>query len=154
MSLKNLTPFRILLVENNPSDILLFREAFSETSYRVQVDAGNGGEELMIILSSQTKSEAQPNLIILDLNMPKENGQEVLVKLKDNPETRNIPVIIFTTSEAMSDVKACYGTYANGYIVKPMDYKKYVQIVQVVGAYWIGTNVSENWNPNKDDVIS
>ncbi|MEM6763374.1 MAG: response regulator [Bacteroidota bacterium] len=151
MSLKNLTPFRIILVENNPSDILLFREAFSETSYRVQVDAVSSGGELMDILSTQQKSEAQPNLIILDLNMPKEKGQEILGKLKENTETRRIPVIIFTTSEAMPDVVACYDSFANGYIVKPMDFQRYVEIVKVLGEYWIGTNVSENWSPNIDE---
>jgi chemotaxis family two-component system response regulator Rcp1 len=132
-------PNEILLVENNPGDIRLAKEAFKECKFNVSIQVAIDGAEALDFMYKKGKyiDAATPDLILLDLNLPKISGIEILVKLKEDNELRVIPIIILSTSQAEQDVLLCYKLHANCFISKPFEYKAFVKLVEDIGAFWL-----------------
>jgi CheY-like chemotaxis protein len=127
----------ILLVEDNPGDIELTRLAFEESKLLINLQVAVDGVAAMDFLHQRLTAEVStPDLILLDLNLPKKNGQEVLVELKAHPDLKRIPVVILTTSQAEEDILGAYNSYASGYIAKPVRFDQFVQVVQSIEAFW------------------
>ncbi len=132
---------RILLVEDNPGDVRLAREAFLEAGTPVQLCAVSNGIEALAYLRREEgyADEARPDLILLDLNMPRMDGRQTLREIKRDPALRSIPVLILTTSQAESDITQCYDLHANCYIAKPVDLDQFLSIVRSIESFWIDT---------------
>lgn len=131
----------ILLVDDNPTDLLIMREAFAHTLPHTILHSAKNGEEAMAILrkAREHADAPRPDLIILDLNMPRKNGHEVLAEIKTDPLLLRIPVIILTTSQAEEDVSKAYAEHANCYIRKPVDYTEFEQVMGVIEQFWYNT---------------
>jgi CheY-like chemotaxis protein len=133
-------PVQLLIIEDNPGDVRLLEEAFSELKANVKIQvAKDGAEGIAAVASSMQAKDAAPDLIILDLNLPKLNGHEVLVKLKSDPQTRHIPVIVLTSSRADSDVKRAYESHANAYLRKPSTLDGLLDTARDVKSFWMET---------------
>ncbi len=134
----------ILLVEDNPVDIELTLRAFKKNNIANSVKVVCDGEEaLNLIFSSGKNSDCKnimPKLILLDLKLPKIGGIEVLSQIKGNPTTRMIPVVVLTSSQEERDIVEAYHLGANSYIVKPVDFEKFVSAVKDLGIYWLLLN--------------
>ena len=132
-------PFKILLIEDNPADIRMAEEAFKECSSKISLSYVLNGFEAIDFLtkSGQYENEADPDLIILDLNLPKINGFEVLARVKQEEGLKQIPILIFTTSESEEDIKKCYELGANSFISKPITLDTYVQTIKLIERYWL-----------------
>ena len=126
----------ILLVEDNEGDIVLTSEAFEESSCKVNIQVARNGKEAINILFDQNENAQLPDLILLDINLPLLNGHEVLKKIKENEKTKHIPVIILTTSSAISDINLTYENYANSFITKPADINDFFETINVLCNYW------------------
>jgi len=128
----------ILLVEDHKADIALTRRAFRNGQVKVQLSVAFDGVEAMQFLTRQGRftGATQPDLILLDLNMPRMGGREVLRLVKNDPALQNIPVIVLTTSSDDKDVIESYDLRANAYIVKPVDYSKFQQALDTMGDFW------------------
>ena len=131
-------PLEILLVEDNPADVRLTLEAFRDTGSTAHVSVARDGVEALEFLERRNgfKGVPRPDLILLDLNLPRKNGRELLVELKAQPELRRIPVMILSTSSADADVSFSYENYANCYIRKPMEFDSYFDIVRSIDLFW------------------
>jgi CheY-like chemotaxis protein len=128
----------ILLVEDSPTDALMTREAleFSKVVNRLHV-VENGVDALAFLRREGRFSDApRPGLILLDLNLPRKSGREVLVEIKSNPELKSIPVVILSTSMAEDDITQSYGLHANCYITKPVEFYKFAEAIQSVREFW------------------
>jgi two-component system response regulator len=137
----------ILLVEDNPDDIKLAQRAFSKSKITEQINlevARNGNDALDFLFGNsihvKRDTKAMPAVILLDLNLPGINGLEVLERIRSDGRTRLIPVIILTSSKEEQDIKKAYGLGANSYIRKPVDFKKFSDVAQQLGLYWVGLN--------------
>ena len=131
-------PIKILLVEDNEDDILLEQEALSEAKLVNLMHVVRDGEEAMAYLRCEGdyQNARMPGLILLDINMPKKNGFEVLNEIKADPVLRHIPVVMLTTSESESDVVKSYAKGACSFITKPMDFDKFGEVVKQFALYW------------------
>jgi chemotaxis family two-component system response regulator Rcp1 len=131
-------PVEILLVEDNPADVRLTMEALKEGRLLNRVSVAEDGVEALAFLRQQGKyaAEVRPDLILLDLNLPKKDGREVLAEIKDDPELKRIPVLVLTTSTAEQDVLRTYDLHANCYINKPVDFEQFIKVVKCVGDFW------------------
>ena len=131
-------PINILLVEDNPADVLLTAEALREGRVSHDLRVVNNGADAMHFLRRQGKYEdsPRPNLIFLDINMPKKNGFEVLADIKEDPELRSIPVIVLTTSSSKQDIRKAYGLHANCYIVKPIELDDFFKVIRTTEDFW------------------
>lgn len=131
---------RILLVEDNPADIRLMREVFTECDIRNEVRIARDGQQAMdLLLKPDAESKTyRPDLIILDLNLPKKDGRAVLQEIKNEESLRCIPVIILTTSNNDLDISRAYNLHANCYILKPFDLDRFIDIVQRIEHFWLG----------------
>lgn len=143
--MKNNLPPDILLVEDNPSDEELTLHALSQKDLAEDIKVVRDGAEALDFLFRTGKyQELQdtnpPRLILLDLKLPKVNGLEVLKKIKANPQTRNIPVVVLSSSDQEQDIRQCYALGANSFITKPVDFNQFSKTVQQVGAYWLKVN--------------
>lgn len=129
---------QILLVEDNEGDILLTLEAFKELKVNNKVEVVRDGAEAIEFLKKegQYSNTTMPNLILLDINMPRLNGIEVLEFIKNDDKLKKIPVVMLTTSSSESDIAACYERSANCFITKPMDFIKFLEIVQSIESFW------------------
>jgi chemotaxis family two-component system response regulator Rcp1 len=129
----------ILLVEDNPGDIRLTVEALKEGKVRNRMHTVGDGEEALAFLRRQGPyAEApRPDLILLDLNLPKKTGQEVLAEIKEDPDLRRIPVVILTVSEAEADIIKTYNLHANCYITKPVDLDRFIEVVKTIEDFWL-----------------
>jgi chemotaxis family two-component system response regulator Rcp1 len=129
----------ILLVEDNPGDVRLTREVLSEGRIRNTLNvATDGVEALDFLFRRGAFADAKPqDLILLDLNLPKMNGREVLAEIKKHPDLRHIPVVVLTTSSAEEDVLSAYDLHANCYITKPVDLDQFVKVVQSIEDFWL-----------------
>lgn len=129
---------RILLVEDNPSDVMLIREAFESSGLGTQIDVAGDGEVAIEMLkkSGAHRSAATPDLILLDLNLPRKDGREVLNEIKTDPKLKHIPVIVFSSSLADSDIARSYQAHANGYIVKPLNFDAFSHIANAIETFW------------------
>lgn len=128
----------ILLVEDNPGDVRLTMEALKEGKLLNHVSVAEDGMEALAFLHQEGKyaGRPRPDLILLDLNLPKKDGREVLAEIKEDPELRHIPVVVLTTSTAEHDVLKTYDLHANCYINKPVDFEQFLQVVKSVGDFW------------------
>lgn len=136
----NLKFFRILLVEDSPSDVRLVREALKETSLPVQLAvARDGVEALNYLRDAEMGVAASPDLILLDLNLPRKNGREVLTEVKSSSKWRQIPVLVMTSSRSDDDIQQAYSLNANSYITKPDDLNGYIDVVRTIKEFWFLT---------------
>lgn len=128
----------ILLVEDNPGDVLLTQEAFEKSSYTFNITVAEDGEKALAIAGKQNDYKNQPDfdLILLDLNLPKKNGIEVIKELKNDPSTTNIPVIMLSSSKQQIDIVKSYQLKANSYIIKPSTEAEYDEIVKAIEICW------------------
>jgi chemotaxis family two-component system response regulator Rcp1 len=131
-------PIDILLVEDNPGDVRLTREALKEAKVLNNLSVVQDGIEAIAFLRREGKyaQEVRPDIIFLDLNLPKKDGREVLAEIKKDPNLRRIPVVILTTSKAEEDVVKTYDLHANCYITKPVDIDQFVMVVKSVEEFW------------------
>lgn len=132
----------ILMVDDNPADIDLTSEVLAQSEKHFHVSAVNDGVEAISFLRRQGKyaKAPLPDLVVLDLNLPRKDGCEVLANIKADPSLARIPVVIFTTSQASSDIARSYKLGANCYIQKPVDFDQFRQTVKTVGLYWLVIN--------------
>lgn len=126
----------ILLVEDNPIDLDLTMRAFASKYLSNPIQVARDGEEALQYLERWEQGEPRPVVILLDLNMPKVNGLEVLRKIKSHPDFKAIPVVILTTSSESSDLEAAYQAGANSYIIKPVDFEKFLEVANHIDLYW------------------
>jgi chemotaxis family two-component system response regulator Rcp1 len=133
------TPVEILLIEDNPGDVRLTREVLREGKMRNTLRVASDGEEAMAMLRREgPHSEApRPDVILLDLNLPKKDGRQVLAEIKADPDLHRIPVVILTTSKAEEDVLKSYDLNANCYITKPVDLDQFIQVVRMIENFWL-----------------
>ncbi len=133
---KNIT---ILLVEDNPGDVRLIKEALKESAVLKQLFVVEDGVEAMAFLRKQEKYSQSPSvcLIILDLNLPKKDGREVLMEIKKDEKLRIIPVVVLTSSEAQDDIQKTYYHYASCYITKPPDLIQFIKVVLSIESFWL-----------------
>jgi len=135
----SIEPFEILLVEDNPGDVFLTQEAFREGRLAHHLSVVEDGEEAMRFLRREGKhsNAPQPDLILLDLNLPKKDGRELLGEVKTDPELRQIPVIVLTTSKAEQDVARAYKLHANCYLTKPIQMDDFLKTIRSVEEFWL-----------------
>lgn len=138
MTARNLQPVDILLVEDSPTDALLAREALEYSRIANNLHLVTDGVEAMAFLRKEGAfhQAPQPGLILLDLNLPKKDGREVLSEIKVDEKLKFIPVIVLTTSKSEADVLKAYGLHANCYIVKPVDFEKFAEVVRNIENFW------------------
>lgn len=132
----------ILLVEDNPLDLDLTLRAFRSQKLTNPIQIARDGEEALDFISKWEAGEIKPVVILLDLHLPKVNGLEVLQQLKSHPEFKTIPVVILTTSGESTDVETAYQLGANSYIVKPVDFEKFIDVAKNIELYWTVLNNS------------
>ena len=128
----------ILLVEDNPGDVLLTEEAFSAAKIWNNIHVARDGEEALAYLNKESgfADAVKPDLILLDLNLPKIDGREVLDRVKSDEVFRRIPVVVLTSSAAEQDIIKTYDLHANSYVVKPIDLDQFVNVVNAVENFW------------------
>ena len=131
-------PAELLLVEDNYGDVLLAREAFRRAKIANNLSVAGDGEEALKMLRREGAyaDQARPDLILLDLNLPRMGGREVLLAIKADPNLQRVPVIVLTSSNADSDLLKSYELSANGYIVKPVDFDRLREIVAAIESFW------------------
>ena len=127
----------ILLVDDNEGDILLTREALDDARIVNKISIAYDGLEAIRFLKKQPVGRETPDLILLDINLPKMNGTEVLAFIKNDPDLKRIPVIMLTTSSAEKDILASYDNHANCYITKPVDLDRFMNVVRTIEDFWI-----------------
>ena len=140
----------ILIAEDDADDRFLLRSAFEENGYFDTLEFVENGVELLEHLKNIDMSKGDskvPKFILLDLNMPKKDGREVLIELKRDPLYKNIPVIIFSTTNNEQEMKRCYDLGANSYITKPNSFENLIKTVAAIRSYWVNTTTSPNNNP-------
>ena len=132
------TPVQVLLVEDNEADVRLTVEAFKETTVMSRLRAVEDGVEALAYLRRQGKysDAARPDLVLLDLNLPRMDGAELLAIIKRDPYLKQIPVVVFTTSSSARDIAKSYALHANCYITKPVDLNRFLDIVKSIEAFW------------------
>ncbi len=135
----NTKPIEILLVEDDPGDIRLTKEAFKEGTILHNISTVTDGVEAIRYLTKEGEysNSPRPDLILLDLNLPKKNGKEVLQFIKLDPDLKIIPVIILSTSSSANDVESAYKLYANSYITKPVDFDSFINVIKTVEKFWL-----------------
>ncbi len=133
----------ILLVEDSVKDVFLIREAFRESGFKHGLQVAKDGSMALQMLRHEPPYEGLPvpDLVLLDINMPVMGGIEVLEQIKLDSALKMLPVVMLTTSQADSDVRACYQRHANGYLVKPADYNQFVDLMQATLHYWLDLTV-------------
>lgn len=136
---ENCRPIEILLVEDNLGDVRLTQEALREGKVRNHLNVAADGVEALAFLrrEGQHATAPQPDLILLDLNLPKKSGPEVLAEIKADPELRRIPVVILTVSKAEEDVLKSYNLHANCYITKPVNLDQFLEVVKSIEDFWL-----------------
>jgi CheY-like chemotaxis protein len=132
-------PIEVLLVEDDPGDVLLIREAFEFNKVHNNLNVVSDGEQALSYLRREGEwSEAlRPDLVLLDLNLPRKDGREVLAEVKGDPSLRAIPIVVLTTSEAEEDVLKSYELHANAYVTKPVDFERFVAIVRQIDEFFV-----------------
>jgi len=133
------TVFEVLLVEDSPGDVRLTREAFKDGKVHINLRVASDGTEAMAFLKREGKhaKAPRPDLILLDLNLPKKDGREVLEEVKRSPALMNIPVVVLTTSKSEEDVLRSYSLHANCYIPKPVTLDGFLTVVKSIDGFWL-----------------
>jgi len=131
-------PVDILLVEDNPGDVRLTKEALKDAKVLNEIFVARDGVEAMEFLHRKGKFEGVPlpDIILLDLNLPRKDGREVLAEVKEDPILKHIPVVVLTTSKADEDIIRTYNLHANAFITKPVDLKRFSEIIHVLNEFW------------------
>ena len=138
MNIPNAQPIVILLVEDNLGDARLAEEALKDSKVHNNLyHVGDGVEAMRFLRRQENYADVPlPDLILLDLNLPRKDGREVLAEIKEDPELRLIPVVVLTTSEAERDLVKTYNLHANAYIVKPIDLNRFIEVVEAIENFW------------------
>jgi two-component system, chemotaxis family, response regulator Rcp1 len=149
-------PIEILLVEDNPGDVRLTQEVLREGKMRNTLRVAGDGEEAMAVLRRQGPhaDAPRPDVILLDLNLPKKDGRQVLAEIKTDPDLHRIPVVILTTSKAEEDVLKSYDLNANCYITKPVDLDQFIQVVRTIENFWLTIVVLPPPTPRSCDALA
>jgi len=134
MVLPELEPITVLLVEDDVGDVVLTQEAFEHNKVRNSLFVAGDGVEAMDFLRSD---QPRPDLILLDLNLPRKDGREVLAEVKADPDLRTIPVVVLTTSQAEEDILRSYDLHANAYVTKPVDFDRFIEIVRQIDDFFV-----------------
>jgi two-component system, chemotaxis family, response regulator Rcp1 len=129
----------VLLIEDSPGDVLLTREALKDAKMHINLHIAYDGVEAMAFLArlGEHADAPRPDLILLDLNLPKKDGREVLEEIKQSPTLKSIPVVILTTSESDADIQRSYHSHANCYIAKPVDLDGFLKVVKSIDSFWL-----------------
>jgi two-component system, chemotaxis family, response regulator Rcp1 len=132
-------PIQILLVEDNPGDVRLTREALKEAKVRNTLHVASDGEEAIAFLrkTGKFKDAVRPDVVLLDLNLPRKGGLEVLKEVKADPDLMRIPIVVVTTSSAEQDVVRSYNLHANCYVTKPVDLGQFLEVVRSIEDFWL-----------------
>ncbi|RZS79419.1 response regulator receiver domain-containing protein [Motilibacter rhizosphaerae] len=132
-------PINVLLVEDDPGDVLMTREAFEDNKVANTLTVVNDGVRAMEFLRREGEfaDAERPDLILLDLNLPRMDGREVLAAIKADAELRTIPVVVLTTSEAQDDVLRSYSLHANAYVTKPVDFDRFIEVVRQIDEFFV-----------------
>jgi CheY-like chemotaxis protein len=133
------TPIEVLLVEDDPGDVLMTQEAFEEHKVRNKLNVVSDGEEALAYLRREDPhtDAARPDLILLDLNLPRIDGREVLAVIKDDADLRRIPVVVLTTSQADEDILHSYSLHANAYVTKPVDFERFIAVIRQIDEFFV-----------------
>ncbi|MEO0082331.1 MAG: response regulator [candidate division WOR-3 bacterium] len=136
---RNGRPIEILLVEDNAGDVRLTREALNEAKVRNNLSVVHDGVEAMSFLlrTGQYCSAPRPDIVLLDLNLPRKDGRAVLAEVKAHPDLRRIPVVILTTSKAEEDILKTYDLHANCFVTKPVDFEQFIKVIQSIENFWL-----------------
>ncbi|HEX3906819.1 MAG TPA: response regulator [Mycobacteriales bacterium] len=139
MTVENVRVVDVLLVEDDPGDVLMTQEAFTDYKVHNRLHVVNNGVDAMSFLRHEPPyaDVPLPDLILLDLNLPKMDGREVLAAIKEDPTLRSIPVVILTTSEAEEDVLRSYDLHANAYVTKPVDFERFIDVVRRIDEFFV-----------------
>jgi CheY-like chemotaxis protein len=127
-------PIVVLLVEDDPGDVVLIQEAFEHNKVRNHLHVVGDGVEAMAFLRNGGE---RPDLILLDLNLPRKDGREVLAEVKGDPQLRSIPVVVLTTSKAEEDILRSYDLHANAYVTKPVDFSRFIEVVRQIDEFFV-----------------
>jgi CheY-like chemotaxis protein len=132
-------PIEVLLVEDDPGDELMTREAFEENKVRNNLHVARDGEEALDFLNRRGEyaDAPRPDLVLLDLNLPKFDGRQVLAEIKADEDLRTIPVVVLTTSGAEEDILRSYQLHANAYVTKPVDFSRFIQVVRQIDDFFV-----------------
>ena len=132
-------PIDVLLVEDDPGDVLMTQEAFADYKIANRLTVVSNGEDAIAYMHKQGQfaDVPTPDLVLLDLNLPRRDGREVLHEIKSDPDLRRIPVVVLTTSEAEEDILAAYDLHANAYVRKPVDFEQFVIAVRAIDDFFI-----------------
>ena len=128
-------PIEILLVEDDPGDVVLIQEAFEHNKVRNRLRVVGDGVEAMQFL--RDGDGERPDLILLDLNLPRKDGREVLAEVKGDADLRSIPVVVLTTSKAEEDILRSYDLHANAYVTKPVDFNRFIEVVRQIDEFFV-----------------
>ncbi len=140
---KNTRPNVILMIDDNPTDVLLIKEAFAFCEGIYEIYVAEDGVHAIEFLKQQGKYHEvpRPDIILLDLNMPRKNGFEVLAEVKADPDFRSIPTLIYTSSVVRGDIKIAYNSYANGYVRKSVDFDECIKIAKSIKDFWFSASI-------------
>jgi CheY-like chemotaxis protein len=132
-------PIEVLLVEDDPGDVLMTQEAFDEHKVRNKLNVVHDGEEALSYLRREGPfaDAPRPDLILLDLNLPRVDGREVLQVIKNDEDLRRIPVVVLTTSQADEDILRSYSLHANAYVTKPVDFERFIAVVRQIDEFFV-----------------
>jgi two-component system, chemotaxis family, response regulator Rcp1 len=132
-------PFEVLLIEDSPGDVRLTREAFRDAKVHINLSVAADGADAMAFLRREGKhtGASRPDLILLDLNLPKKSGKEVLEEIKEDPDLKIIPVVVLTTSSSDQDILRSYLLHANSFITKPVDLAGFLNVVKSIDSFWL-----------------
>jgi CheY-like chemotaxis protein len=132
-------PIEVLLVEDDPGDVLMTQEAFEEHKVRNKLSVVSDGEEALAYLRREGPhaDAPRPDLILLDLNLPRVDGREVLAVIKEDEDLRRIPVVVLTTSQADEDILRSYSLHANAYVTKPVDFDRFITVVRQIDNFFV-----------------
>jgi two-component system, response regulator len=141
----------ILFVEDNPSDVALTKRALNKSNIECTLLVAKDGQQALDMLFPPSDSDYNklPNLILLDINLPKINGLDVLKIIRSDPRTKQIPIVVLTSSNEDKDVRESYATGANSYIRKPVDFVKFSEAIKQLGNYWLDVN-----EPTPDSILN
>jgi CheY-like chemotaxis protein len=137
--MENLTVVDVLLVEDDPGDVVLVREAFEYNKVHNSLHVVSDGVEALDFLYRRNGNEGvpRPDLVLLDLNLPRKDGREVLQEVKADPDLRTIPIVVLTTSEAEEDILRSYHLHANAYVTKPVDFDRFIEVVRLIDDFFV-----------------
>ena len=145
-------PISVLLVEDDPGDVVLIEEAFEHNKVRNSLKIVGDGVEAMEFLRDPANS--RPDLVLLDLNLPRKDGREVLAEIKTDPELRSIPVVVLTTSKAEEDILRSYDLHANAYVTKPVDFNRFIEVVRQIDEFFVTVVKLPGHRPRRAEALA